>query len=149
MIILELEKRCTGNRIVGSNPTLSAIFNDLGTGTKRDSRNFANLQVAITHRADPAFDYLAGTGSHHAMSHSMSHHAAPHHPGATAAPRNEELAHLAGAIFHLGSLGNAQPPCWLWLGQPWRRTLGAPRRQPRTPPFPLAKFAVKSFHALI
>jgi hypothetical protein len=43
MIILELEKRCTGNRIVGSNSTLSAIFNDLGTGTKRDSRNFANL----------------------------------------------------------------------------------------------------------
>jgi hypothetical protein len=34
MRILELENRCSGNRTVGSNPTLSAIAGTCGSGFK-------------------------------------------------------------------------------------------------------------------
>ena len=54
-----------------------------------------SIQVAPTHRADPAFDYLAGSGSSHhstASHHAAAHHAAAHHAAATS---NVELAHVA------------------------------------------------------
>jgi hypothetical protein len=43
MRLLELENRCTGNRTVGSNPTLSA--NSLAVGMSRSPRNANTLQT--------------------------------------------------------------------------------------------------------
>jgi hypothetical protein len=70
-----------------------------------------SIQVAITHRADPAFDDLAGSVSHHSASHhATSHHSASHHSGASAARRNVELAHVATCACRWDCLGSAQPP---------------------------------------
>jgi hypothetical protein len=46
MRILELENGCTGNRTVGSNPTLSATNRDLKSGAIRDSQGAAIAKVA-------------------------------------------------------------------------------------------------------
>jgi hypothetical protein len=55
-----------------------------------------NIQVAIAHGANSAFDHLTCSGCHHSTSHhTAAHHWAPHHPGATAASWNEEFAHVA------------------------------------------------------
>ena len=51
MIILELENRCTGNRTVGSNPTLSANSSAVGTSTGAMQYSLQSLVTALNRSA--------------------------------------------------------------------------------------------------
>ena len=69
-----------------------------------------SIQVAPTHRTDPSFDYLAGSGSHYP--HGTTH---AHPARAAAASRYVEFAHVA----HLRPFRIIAVVDGLWLQVQW------------------------------
>lgn len=101
--VAEIYARASAGRRDGCDAPGNVPVAGISQSTQSALRAQRNIQVAIAHGADPAFDDLACSDSHH---HATSHHAGAHHwtsyhPRATTSTRNEELAHVA----HLHPIG--------------------------------------------